>query len=400
MRKPLSEHDATLTSRKKAEPRPDPDAEEALEPVSGGRVRRIVFKEDEETWSLDSEPAEPVAEPDDVWDPEPVESAPEPASKERWPHADPAHHYKPRHEATIDQIHADIDNRILGRKPKATKTVIEEETIYETDKGAVRRSKRITREGRSSAIYIESEKEGRRVERRFNPAEVDRVVKGAPMEEADEKAGLFSRFRKEDKATKTSKKTAKPKTVKTTKTVTKTTKTSKAKTTKKPAKAEEVVAAPIKSTAAPALDASEPYYAFKGKEYPVRDIEGIGPQYAKRLHDLGVETTARLCYEDGDVLAKKMGIPAKTVKGWQAMAQLVKINGVGPQYAEALARAGIEGIQELKTRSAAKIAKQVNDYLDTLDSNVIGTGITEKRVAGWQAKAKKMRRVRMKVPES
>jgi hypothetical protein len=61
-------------------------------------------------------------------------------------------------------------------------------------------------------------------------------------------------------------------------------------------------------------------------------------------------------------------------------------------------RAGIEGIAELKRRSAAKIADQVNAYLDTLDTNVLGVKITEKRVEGWQDHAQPMKRIRLQVP--
>lgn len=144
---------------------------------------------------------------------------------------------------------------------------------------------------------------------------------------------------------------------------------------------------------------SRAYYDYEGDVAHVEDIEGIGRIYGAKLHDAGVDTTARLCYEDAESLAAKVGVPVRTVEQWKAMAELIKVSGIGPQYAEALARSGVTSIQDLKRRSPGSIADQVNSYLDSLHTNVLGTKITEKRVQGWQKAASKMKKVRMKAPE-
>ncbi len=141
------------------------------------------------------------------------------------------------------------------------------------------------------------------------------------------------------------------------------------------------------------------FYDYPGDIHNVSEVEGIGPVNAEKLRQLGIKTTARLCYEDAASLAERLDVPFKRVEQWQAMAELMKINGVGPQYAEALARAGISGIQELKRRSARAVADQVNDYLAKLETNVLGTAVTEKRVESWQTASKQMRRVRQRIPE-
>jgi predicted flap endonuclease-1-like 5' DNA nuclease len=140
------------------------------------------------------------------------------------------------------------------------------------------------------------------------------------------------------------------------------------------------------------------YYDYPGDNHDIEDIEGIGKVYGDKLRALGIQTTARLAYEETGDLATRMELPRRTIEQWKQMAELIKVNGIGPQYAEALVRAGIEGIAELKRRSATKIADQVNAYLDTLDTNVLGTKITAKRVEGWQEKAGPMRRIRLQVP--
>ena len=148
-----------------------------------------------------------------------------------------------------------------------------------------------------------------------------------------------------------------------------------------------------------AVKGSRPYYDYAGDVHYVEDIEGIGRLYGDKLRQAGVHTTARLAYEDPEDLAARVGVPRKTVETWQAMSELIKVQGIGPQYAEALARAGIQGIADLKRRDPDEISQQVNGYLDSLQTNVIGTRITPRRVEGWQKAAAKMKRMRLKVPE-
>jgi predicted flap endonuclease-1-like 5' DNA nuclease len=156
-------------------------------------------------------------------------------------------------------------------------------------------------------------------------------------------------------------------------------------------------ATPAAPAAAPA--SGDLYYDYKGDVHDVIDVEGIGPVYAERLKKVGVETTARLCYEDPTALAKRIDVPETTVRQWQAMAELVKVNGIAKQYAEALVRSGVTGIAELKQRSAKEIAAQVNEHLGSLDVNVLGQNVTAKRVQGWQKAAAPMRKVRQAIPE-
>jgi predicted flap endonuclease-1-like 5' DNA nuclease len=158
-----------------------------------------------------------------------------------------------------------------------------------------------------------------------------------------------------------------------------------------------VVLQEVKPEPAPVV--TQTYYDYPGDNHDVEDIEGIGPTYAARLRQAGVHTTGRLTYEEAGELANKLELPRRTVEQWKMMAELVKVKGIGPQYAEALVRAGVEGIAELKRRSPAKIAEQINNYLDGLEVNVLGNKITEKRVEGWQEAAKPMKRIRLNVPE-
>ena len=48
----------------------------------------------------------------------------------------------------------------------------------------------------------------------------------------------------------------------------------------------------------------------------VESINGIGPAYAKRLGEAGVESVAELSAADADTLAEETGISAKRISGW------------------------------------------------------------------------------------
>ncbi|HEX2067014.1 MAG TPA: DUF4332 domain-containing protein [Candidatus Thermoplasmatota archaeon] len=154
-------------------------------------------------------------------------------------------------------------------------------------------------------------------------------------------------------------------------------------------KAQERTRAPRRRTA------RQPQRAYAGDNHPVIDIEGIGPVHARKLERMGITTTGLLAVARPGRIARGVGVPAKTVRTWQAEAELLKVRGIGPQFAEALARAGVTGIDELKRRSAQEVAQQVAQHLDGLDATVVGQPVTPRRVAAWKRKAKPMRRVKV-----
>ncbi|HUR61612.1 MAG TPA: DUF4332 domain-containing protein [Candidatus Thermoplasmatota archaeon] len=140
------------------------------------------------------------------------------------------------------------------------------------------------------------------------------------------------------------------------------------------------------------------FISYPGDDHEVVEVEGIGVVYAKRLQKAGVYTTHRLCYEDAASLARRVKVPAKTIRSWQAQAELAKVKGIGKQFAEALSRSGIAGIDELKARAPDAIARQVQSYLGSLDANVLGTGVTPRRVRTWQKAARTLRKRTLPVP--
>jgi predicted flap endonuclease-1-like 5' DNA nuclease len=293
--------------------------------------------------------------------------------------------YRPRHHANMNSIQSDIDH--IDRRGSAVEPVeFEERTVYETDRSTVRGS----RYGSKTTYHLEDQ--GRLSTRRtLTRSMVDEVIRGVNLDDEvivrEEVVEYEPRIVEEvvpvkKPAKKAVKKPAKAKVV---------AKPATKKAVKTPAKAAVV--------AKPAAKKTEQYYDYKGDIHPVIEIEGIGPVYEKKLGAMGIRTSARLCYADAKKIAKKLDTDEKRIISWQQMSELAKVNGIGPQYAEALVRAGISGIKELKARQAAEIAKQTTDYLEGLKNNVLGAKVTPQRVTTWQKHAKPMRRVKQVIPE-
>jgi predicted flap endonuclease-1-like 5' DNA nuclease len=87
----------------------------------------------------------------------------------------------------------------------------------------------------------------------------------------------------------------------------------------------------------------------------VIDIEGIGEVYAHRLKEAGVATTEALLAEGATPkgrqgLAEKTGIAPGHILHWVNRADLFRVPGVGEQYSDLLAAAGVETVLELGQR--------------------------------------------------
>ncbi len=92
------------------------------------------------------------------------------------------------------------------------------------------------------------------------------------------------------------------------------------------------------------------------------DIEGIGPKYARILKDHGLSNTDDLLEHGAtkslrDKLAKKTKISIELLYKWIKMADLMRIDGIGKQYAELLVACGVDSIKELRTRNAKNLIK-------------------------------------------
>jgi predicted flap endonuclease-1-like 5' DNA nuclease len=128
----------------------------------------------------------------------------------------------------------------------------------------------------------------------------------------------------------------------------------------------------------------------------VIDIEGIGKAYAQKLHDAGVTTTEDLLKAGStpkgrDTFSKKTGIGHKLILKWVNRADLFRVPGVGEQYSDLLAAAGVDTVLELAQRRADHLHEQL---VQTNQAKRLVRALPElNHVAKWVDQAKKLPRV-------
>lgn len=98
--------------------------------------------------------------------------------------------------------------------------------------------------------------------------------------------------------------------------------------------------------------------------YKIIDIQGIGPVYAEKLVAAGIETVDQLLAKAADAkgraaLEEQTGIRHDLILTWANHADLFRVKGVGPQFAELLEAAGVDTVKELRNRNAANLAAKM-----------------------------------------
>ena len=129
----------------------------------------------------------------------------------------------------------------------------------------------------------------------------------------------------------------------------------------------------------------------------IEDVEGIGPIFAQKLQAAGVNTTDDLLDRGGTKagrasLASASGLTETQLLEWVNHADLMRINGVGSEYADLLEAAGVDSCAELAQRNAANLAQTFQE-LDAARPNWIRQIPSEATVAAWIAEAKTMEAV-------
>ena len=95
-------------------------------------------------------------------------------------------------------------------------------------------------------------------------------------------------------------------------------------------------------------------------DYKIVDIEGVGEVYAEKLVAAGINKVSELLEKCAapkgrKELAEATEISEKLILRWANHADLFRINGVGPQFAELLEKAGVDTVKEFRHRVAENL---------------------------------------------
>ncbi|MCX8183287.1 MAG: DUF4332 domain-containing protein [Crenarchaeota archaeon] len=127
----------------------------------------------------------------------------------------------------------------------------------------------------------------------------------------------------------------------------------------------------------------------------IEKIEGIGPEYAKKLLEAGIKTTDDLLKAAGSkdgrkMLAEKTGISEKLILEWVNLADLFRIKGIGEEYSDLLEEAGVDTIAELAKRDPANLHAKILEI--NKEKKLVRRPPTLEQVTDWVKQAKKLPR--------
>ena len=97
------------------------------------------------------------------------------------------------------------------------------------------------------------------------------------------------------------------------------------------------------------------------------DVEGIGAVYAEKLKSAGAETTKDLLklaktHKARKKLAEATGIAETLILKWANHADLMRIKGIGGEYAELLEKLGVDTVKELAKRNGDNLHEAVEKF--------------------------------------
>ena len=126
------------------------------------------------------------------------------------------------------------------------------------------------------------------------------------------------------------------------------------------------------------------------------DIEGVGPAYAQKLKEAGIETVEELLAKGAsakgrDALAGQTGITSTLLLEWVNHADLFRIQGIGGEYSDLLEEAGVDTVPELATRNPQNLHQKLTEIND--QKKLVRQLPSAAQVGNWVEQAKQLPRV-------
>lgn len=125
-------------------------------------------------------------------------------------------------------------------------------------------------------------------------------------------------------------------------------------------------------------------------------IEGIGEAYEVKLKEAGIGSIEKLLAacttkKGRKDLAEKAEVSEKLILKWANHADLIRIKGIGGEYAELLEAAGVDTVPELSNRRADNLTAKMAEV--NAKKKLVRKLPTEKMVKDWIDQAGKLERV-------
>ncbi len=102
----------------------------------------------------------------------------------------------------------------------------------------------------------------------------------------------------------------------------------------------------------------------KGQIADIEKIEGIGPEYAKILKKMGIKTTEDLRKMSLVQIAEATDISPKLLYKWQCIADLFRVKRTAEEYSEFIFEMGIETVKELSEQKVDDLYQKVQKFME------------------------------------
>ncbi|HEX6300112.1 MAG TPA: DUF4332 domain-containing protein [Acidimicrobiia bacterium] len=118
----------------------------------------------------------------------------------------------------------------------------------------------------------------------------------------------------------------------------------------------------------------------------IDQVAGIGHREATKLRKAGVRTSKSLAEfastrRGRTELAKKTGLTPKDLQLWVHHADLLRVRGVGAEYATLLVQAGVDTLRDLRRRNPTALLAKIIGMNGS--KKVVDRLPTEAMVEGW-----------------
>ncbi|MBQ7442587.1 MAG: DUF4332 domain-containing protein [Bacteroidaceae bacterium] len=127
--------------------------------------------------------------------------------------------------------------------------------------------------------------------------------------------------------------------------------------------------------------------------YKIIQIEGVGDVYAEKLVAAGIEKVSQLLErcaapKGRQELAEQTGISEKLILRWTNHADLFRIKGIGPQFAELLEVAGVDTVKEFRHRVPENLQPKLEEV--NAERHLVGRVPSLKEVRKMVAQAQEL----------
>ncbi len=125
-------------------------------------------------------------------------------------------------------------------------------------------------------------------------------------------------------------------------------------------------------------------------------VEGIGPKYADKLAKVGLKSTEGLLKagstpQGRKKLSEETDISDALILEWVNHADLYRIKGVGEEYSDLLEEAGVDTVPELANRNPQNLVAKIQDVNAT--KKLVRKLPVLSQIEDWVQQAKKLPRV-------